>query len=375
LDSALYHDEETTDSEMCQWSGLPLLPKDALAKYDIDACLPSTELHDYLGQKVPQQLSFEERRQAKQPLTYAETVHLPEDQFAQSVFLPWDLGSLHGAIDECRVVKDEYEVASIRRANEVTTAAHVAVMRSLKGAKNEQELEAVFLERSIALGCKEQAYHGIFGSGENAATLHYQANNQSLSGRTNILVDAAAEWECYCADVTRTMPLNGEFDKESEDIYRIAYKMQEECLRMLKAGVQWDGVHTKAHEIVIEGLLDLGLLRGDKKEISEARTSVAFFPHGLGHYLGMDTHDTGGHPDYEDKDKMYQYLRVRGNLPEGSVITVEPGIYFCRFIIEPYLKDEKHKAFIDEKILEKYWDVGGVRIEGTCILWKRGRVC
>lgn len=74
--------------------------------------------------------------------------------------------------------------------------------------------------------------------------------------------------------------------------------------------------------------------------------------------------DTGGNPDYEDKDKMFQYLRVRGSLPEGSVITVEPGLYFCRFIIEPYLKDEKQKAFIDEEILNRYWDVGGVRIEG-----------
>lgn len=350
------------------WSGLPLLPKDALAKYDIDTCLPSTELQDYLGRKVPHDLSFEERRNAEQPLTYAEKGHLPDDQFAQSVFLPWDLDSLHDVIDDCRVTKDEYEIASIRKANEVTTAAHIAVMKSLKKANNEQELEAVFLERSIALGCKEQAYHGIFGSGENAATLHYQANNQALSGRANLLVDAASEWECYCADVTRTMPLSGVFDKESEAIYKIAFKMQEECLGILKAGVQWEDVHTKAHEVAIDGLLKLGLLKGDKKEIFDARTSVAFFPHGLGHYLGMDTHDTGGHPDYEDKDKMFQYLRVRGKLPEGSVITVEPGVYFCRFIIDPYLKDEKQKTFIDEKVLEKYWHVGGVRIEGMCVL-------
>lgn len=74
--------------------------------------------------------------------------------------------------------------------------------------------------------------------------------------------------------------------------------------------------------------------------------------------------DTGGNPDYQDKDTMFQYLRVRGTLPEGSVITVEPGVYFCRFIIEPYLKDEKHKAFINEDVLNRYWDVGGVRIEG-----------
>jgi Xaa-Pro dipeptidase len=102
--------------------------------------------------------------------------------------------------------------------------------------------------------------------------------------------------------------------------------MQHVCTNMLKEGVNWDDVHLKAHTIAIEGLLKLGILQGDKEEILKARTSVAFFPHGLGHYLGMDTHDTGGHPNYQDKDSMFRYLRVRGPLPAGSIITVEPGV-------------------------------------------------
>ena len=141
--------------------------------------------------------------------------------------------------------------------------------------------------------------------------------------------------------------------------------MQSTCTSLLRAGVLWDDVHARAHEIAIDGLLQLGILKGGTaREIFEARTSVAFFPHGLGHYLGMDTHDTGGHADYEDKDPMYKYLRVRGKLPAGAVVTVEPGIYFCRFIVEPYLEDEVHGKYIDKEVLEDYWDVGGVRIEG-----------
>ena len=97
---------------------------------------------------------------------------------------------------------------------------------------------------------------------------------------------------------------------------------------MLREGIVWDDVHLTAHEVAIEGLLSLGILRGDKDSILKARTSVAFFPHGLGHYLGMDVHDTGGHPNYEDKDTMFRYLRVRGELPAGSIITVEPGVSF-----------------------------------------------
>lgn len=97
---------------------------------------------------------------------------------------------------------------------------------------------------------------------------------------------------------------------------------------MIKEGVNWDDVHVLAHKIAIDGLLELGILKGDKDEIFESRTSVAFFPHGLGHYLGMDTHDTGGNPNYNDEDRMFRYLRKRGTLPAGSVITVEPGVSY-----------------------------------------------
>ena len=282
-------------------------------------------------------------------------------------FLAFDRTELSGlkeAIEECRVVKDEYEIALIRKANEVSAIAHTAVLKAVKRAKNERELEAVFLERCIANGSREQAYHGIVASGTNAATLHYQKNDEELNGRLNLLLDAGGEWRCYASDITRTFPINGSFSKESREIYDIVLRMQKECTEMLKEGVLWDDVHARAHEIAIEGLLNLGILSGGKKEIFEKRTSVAFFPHGLGHYLGMDTHDTGGHANYEDKDGMFRYLRVRGRLPAGSVITVEPGIYFCRFIVEPYLDDPVHKQYINKKILDRYWDVGGVRIEG-----------
>lgn len=125
---------------------------------------------------------------------------------------------------------------------------------------------------------------------------------------------------------TRTFPISGKFSPESRSIYDIVLKMQLDCIDMLKEGVLWEDVHLTAHKIAIDGLLELGILQGDKEEILKSRTSVAFLPHGLGHYLGMDTHDTGGHPNYEDKDTMFRYLRVRGNLPAGSIITVEPGV-------------------------------------------------
>lgn len=102
--------------------------------------------------------------------------------------------------------------------------------------------------------------------------------------------------------------------------------MQNDTIAEIKAGKSWDEIHLLAHKIAIDGLLKLGVLKGDAKEILESRTSAAFFPHGLGHYLGLDTHDVGGNPNRADKDVLFRYLRLRGNLPAGSVVTVEPGV-------------------------------------------------
>jgi Xaa-Pro dipeptidase len=102
--------------------------------------------------------------------------------------------------------------------------------------------------------------------------------------------------------------------------------MQHTCTNMLKEGILWDDVHLEAHKIAIKGMLKLGILKGSPEDVLKSRTSVAFFPHGLGHYLGMDTHDTGGHANYSDPDTIFRYLRVRGTLPAGSIITVEPGV-------------------------------------------------
>ena len=342
------------DPKAVIWMGLPVSPEDAKSRYDVDEVRTTAELNgDLAGGTLPKGIVYAITQQVSNSTTFLG-------------FDIKDFSLLREAIEECRVIKDDYELALIEHANAVSAKAHAAVMKAAPAAKNEQELRAIFLERCIALGSPEQAYHGIFASGTNASTLHYVHNNQPLGGRLNLLLDAGCEHDCYASDITRTFPLSGKFSPESRGIYEMVLKMQKECICMLKEGVLWEDVHIAAHRIAIEGMLKLGILRaGTVDEILAARTSVGFFPHGLGHYLGMDTHDTGGHANYGDKDTMFAYLRVRGKLPAGSVITVEPGVYFCRFILEPMLNDPIHSKFIDDAVLEKYWEVGGVRIEGT----------
>lgn len=237
-----------------------------------------------------------------------------------------DMDALKNAVETVRVVKDDYEIALLRKANDVSAKAHVAAIKASKTAANEREVEAAFVATCIANGCREMAYHPIVASGESGATLHYVKNDADLRGKKNILIDAAGEYRTYGADVTRVFPLSGKFTLETRQIYDIVLRMQLECIEVLKEGVLWEDVHLLAHRLAIRGLLELGILHGPEDEILEKRVSVAFFPHGLGHYLGMDVHDTGGNANYDDKDPMFRYLRVRGRLPAGAVITVEPGV-------------------------------------------------
>lgn len=339
------------DEDDVMWSGLPISIDEAKAKYDVDDVRYS---EPDLTEDV---LSF--------PSSEERPIYAIEGRMDR--FLPFNqiLNVLKDVIDDQRAKKDEYEVALIRHANKISKVAHEAVMKQIKNIKNEQEAAAIFLHGCLSLGAPVQAYSGIFASGRNAATLHYVKNNEDVSGRLNILVDAGAEYEIYASDITRTYPLNGTFTTESRHIYDIVLRMQKVCLDAVKPGASWESIHELAHKTAIQGLLDIGILHnGSVDEIWENRTSVAFFPHGLGHMLGMDTHDTGGNPNYKDSDKAFRYLRIRRKLEVGHVVTVEPGVYFCEFIVRPYLEDVKHKKYINKEVLDRYWDVGGVRIEG-----------
>ncbi|PLB42400.1 aminopeptidase P family protein [Aspergillus candidus] len=358
-----------TDPEDVIWSGLPLSATEALELYDVDRVQATPDVNATLSSIAT--------AHGGKAVAFAIADQV-SDETKFNGFAATNLTALKGAIETTRVVKDGYEIALLRKANDITAQAHIAALRKSQSATNEREIESVIIATCIAHGAREQSYHPIVACGENGATLHYPKNNADTidiatkKRKGNVLIDAGGEYRTYCADITRVFPLEGRFPMETRQIYKIVLQMQAECIAMLKEGVQWEDVHAHAHRVAIDGLLELGILRGSKEELFEKRVSVAFFPHGLGHYLGMDTHDTGGNPNYEDKDSMFKYLRVRGRLPAGSVVTVEPGIYFCRFIIQPYLDSAELNKYIDSSVLEKYWGVGGVRIEDNLHVTRDG---
>ncbi|CAI7653733.1 unnamed protein product [Penicillium bialowiezense] len=357
------------DEESVIWSGLPLSPEEAAKTYNVDRVLFTTDVNSTLASIA----STHSGKTAAFSIAERISKDVTFDGFAEI-----NTSTLNTAIENTRVVKTSHEVALLRKANEISTKAHLAAIEAAKTATNERQIEAAIIGACIANGCREQSYHPIVAGGEGGATLHYVGNDVDLidpktkQRKDSVLIDAGGEYQTYCADITRVIPLNGKFSDETRAIYELVLEMQIKCIDELKAGVRWDDVHALAHRIAIAGLLKLGILRGSAEELFEKRVSVAFFPHGLGHYLGMDTHDTGGNPNYEDKDRMFRYLRVRGHLPAGSVVTVEPGIYFCPFIVNPVLKDPSTSQYIDAQVLDKYWKVGGVRIEDNIHILENG---
>nr|OQO21838.1 hypothetical protein B0A51_10302 [Rachicladosporium sp. CCFEE 5018] len=357
------------DPESVMWAGMPLLPDQALAKFDIDKVKTTDDLKSdnfaigLLRKENKALLVIEDRADLaifSSPNTYAHPTI--------------ETTLLRPAIENCRVVKDDHEIALIRHANIISSYAHEQVLASVHAASNERQLNAVFVMHCHANGCREQAYGCICASGPHASTLHYVHNDDSLNGKLNLLLDAGGEYSCYCADITRTFPLNGRFTKESKEIYTLVLKMQSEAMSLIKAGVRWEDCHMLAHRVAAEGLQKLGIL--DQKlsidEILKSQITTRFFPHGLGHYLGMDTHDTGGNANYFDPNPYLAYLRVRGTVPAGAVITNEPGIYFREFPLRQELADGKWKGVVEESVLERYWTVGGVRIEDDILVTESG---
>lgn len=308
----------------------------------------------------------------------------------------YDMESLLPALDASRVIKDHDEIDLMRRAIKVSSLAHRTVMHHITSMKSEAEVHGLFLDVCIAHGASWQAYPPIVASGTNASILHYTDNNESLKGKSLLCLDAGCEWECYSSDITRTFPLvaDGWPSKEVAEIYAIVEEMQERCIAMLGPGVRYLDAFYLADRIAIEGLVRLGILRrGNVEELLRAGVGKAFFPHGLGHHMGLDVHDVSANPilsfrrgeEKSMRDHSVKSLLSPANesmtlcrsdaalLEPGMVITVEPGIYFSRYALQTvYLPNPQIAKFIDEEVLERYTHVGGVRIEDDILITKHG---
>ncbi|KAJ5819265.1 hypothetical protein N7474_004856 [Penicillium riverlandense] len=354
------------------WMGPTLSREEAQDRYDVDHVRYQASLKGELE-------SWLDSR-GKDSLLYL--LHESEKPEGLSVESPLDVKQLLPAMDAARGVKDDYEIRMIRQANKVSALAHRRILENIQDMSNESQIEGLFLNTCISHGARNQAYQIIAASGPNAAVLHYQRNNESLRNKPLVCLDAGAEWNCYASDVTRTFPLSGEWPNAYvRDIYKLVERMQEECIKQIRKGVRFLNLHNLAHDIAIDGLLALGVLKGGSvSEIYKSGASRVFFPHGLGHHVGLEVHDVS------EKSVMAMYPFIdRGYygpilsstylspctysaplLEPGMVVTVEPGVYFSPLALADARKQPFAK-YIDFEVAAKYVPIGGCALR--MIFW------
>uniref|UniRef100_A0A7S4V2M7 Xaa-Pro dipeptidase n=1 Tax=Alexandrium monilatum TaxID=311494 RepID=A0A7S4V2M7_9DINO len=288
-------------------------------------------------------------------------------------------GRLWDALAECRVLKDEDEIAILQFVNDVSSDAHVAVMRGLRPGVPEYAAEADFRHYAFLRGCARVGYHCICPSGSRCAVLHYGhaafPNAEEVLPGEMKLHDMGAEYHCYTADITCTFPVDGRFTEPQRTVYEAVWEATLAVERSLRPGVSYREMHLLSERTLLDYMVQAGLFVGPVEEMLERHLMSHFMPHGLGHSLGLDVHDVGGYPPGEqrqDDPRVEQNLRCGRALLEGMVITVEPGFYFVDYLIERALSDPDKARFIVSERLEELRPVGGVRIEDDVLVTDKG---
>ncbi len=275
------------------------------------------------------------------------------------------------ALSELRVIKSKEEISLMQKAADISATGHIEAMKKCQTGLYEYQIQSFLEQKFRENGSFQNAYLSIVGSGKNSAILHYFQNQAQLKKGELLLIDAGAEVHGYGADITRTFPISGKFSKEQKDVYELTLKAQFEAMKMVKAGVQFQDLHDKASCVIVEGLKDLGFLKGAISSMLEQKLENLFFPHGLGHFLGLDVHDVAPMPSRVTK-KQASALRTNRILEENNVITIEPGIYFIPVLLQDSENRKKFKDFVNWKKVDSYLGFGGIRIEDDVVVTKEG---
>jgi Xaa-Pro aminopeptidase len=232
---------------------------------------------------------------------------------------PGEFVALRHLLHDLRLLKSAAELKLMRKAADITVGAHLRAMRETRPGLTEAHIEAEIIHEFMRNGARFPAYPCIVGAGANACIMHYVRNDAPLKEGDLVLIDAGCEYQYYAADVTRTFPVNGRFTGEQRAIYEIVLAAQAAAIAVAQPGAHFNVPHETAIDIMVDGLLNEGLLKGDKAEIVEAETYKKFCVHKTSHWLGIDVHDVG---DYRVDDTWRA-------LEPGMVLTVEPGIYIA----------------------------------------------
>lgn len=336
------------DKKMETWNGPRAGQEGAVEQYGADDSFPITDIDDIL----PGLLEDKER------VFYTMGAHPDFDQRVigwvnrlrqqarAGIHAPGEFISLDHTLHEMRLYKSAAEVKAMRQAAEISAEAHIRAMQMCKPGAREYQVQAELQHTFMKQGALSPAYASIVGGGKNGCILHYVENRDTLKKGELLLIDAGAEYDYYAADISRTFPVSGKYSRAQKALYELVLKAQLAAIDEVKPGNHWNDPHEAAVRVLTQGMVDLGLLKGNVKNLIKKEKYRKFYMHRTGHWLGMDVHDVG---DYKVDDEW----RL---LEPGMVLTVEPGIYI---------------AGGDKTVDKKWWNIG-IRIEDDVLVTKNG---
>jgi Xaa-Pro aminopeptidase len=285
---------------------------DAFPISDIDEILPGLiEGRDRVYYSMGRSTEFDQ-----QIMSWVKQIRAKE---ASGAVPPGEFTDLDHMLHDMRLVKSAAEQRLMRKAGEITASAHARAIRFCRPGMFEYQLESEILHEFSRSGARHPAYSSIVGSGVNGCVMHYVDNSAKMRDGDLVLIDAGCEYEYYAADVTRTFPVNGSYSEAQRALYEVVLASQLAAIEAIRPGNHWNEAHDATVQVITEGLVKLGLLKGRVSSLVKREAYRDFYMHKAGHWLGLDVHDVG---DYRVDGQWRQ-------LEAGMVMTVEPGIYIA----------------------------------------------
>ncbi|WP_336996483.1 Xaa-Pro aminopeptidase [Leclercia sp. UBA7405] len=302
------------------WFGRRLGQEAAPEKLGVDRALAFSEINEQLAQLLN---GLDEVYHAQGEYAYADEIvftalNTLRKGSRQNLKAPASVTDWRPVVHEMRLFKSPEELEVMRRAGEISALAHTRAMERCRPGMFEYQLEGEVLHEFTRHGARFPSYNTIVGGGENGCILHYTENESELRDGDLVLIDAGCEYKGYAGDITRTFPVNGKFTPAQRAIYDIVLDSLETALTLFRPGTTIQEVTGEVVRIMVTGLVNLEILKGDVEQLIAENAHRAFFMHGLSHWLGLDVHDVGFYGP--DRSRV---------LEPGMVLTVEPGLYIA----------------------------------------------
>ncbi|MBY0415010.1 MAG: M24 family metallopeptidase, partial [Bdellovibrionales bacterium] len=272
------------------------------------------------------------------------------------------------AFNEVRRVKDDAEVELVKKIAQIAARGYAILPDFIKAGVSERDIQLAYESEVLKAGSEKMPYDSIVGIGTNSAILHASPGSRVAKKGDLVLIDAGADIRDYCVDITRIFTVGAPMSSQQQSIFDIVSRAQTDSINLCRPGVEWRDVHLASARAIAQGLKDLNILKCSVEESLETGAVAVFFPHGVGHMVGLKVRDVG--TKYNPYPKSYAGARLRVDMPlrEGYMMTIEPGLYF----IEALINDEETKAKFKDAInwneISKWIHVGGVRLEDDIVI-------